>query len=276
MKNFKFDKNDVTRYIQYELRALKKMEEPLNFIIDALKKKKHYLKLSSLNKIDLNKIKFNEEKNYDWCVIEHKNVTLLIRKYQQHFTIYTKVTGDRKDIFGDTRSKYGAFTFYSNTEDMEDPDEYWENPFLDLNAHMKTILEQIIERGVHWLTNSVCLPIPKHCEVKLAFESESMYSIDLLIFCLEEIDTLYNTIFAETKMLERLKEMSDWVGKPFYSIGSGEFTIAEIRTEVKDDYYHGVGISLVNEKGKTEFNDVYCLTRYYFDRIFETKSEEEL
>ena len=50
-------------------------------------------------------------------------------------------------------------------------------------------------------------------------------------------------------------------------------SIAYVRTEIKDKYYHNVGIGLIDTKdnNKKSFQDVYCLTRYDFKNAFKEK-----
>lgn len=105
----------------------------------------------------------------------------------------------------------------------------------------------------------------------MVFVGESIYSVDKLIFCAEELSSTHTALFAENEMLEKLKEITDRVGEKF----DHQYTIKEVRTEFpkqySDPYYHGVGLNLEKEDGKTDFQDVYSLTMYYYESIFKTE-----
>ena len=75
MKIFEFKKDSVTDHIRYELKLFSKCKEPLNYIFKTLEDNGHSLILKSLDKINLNKVKELEGKNYNWSVINynHKN-----------------------------------------------------------------------------------------------------------------------------------------------------------------------------------------------------------
>jgi hypothetical protein len=275
---FKFGKDEITDHILYEMKLFKKVKEPLNYIFKTLEENGHSLTLKSLDKkINLNKVKQNERKNYNWSVINYKNVKMLIRSYQQHLTIYTKVTKPcefrEKDI-----SEFAAFTFHSNMKFFNDDkhdemlDTLYDNPFFDLNQCIKQMLEVIIERGTYWVQNSACLKVPKHVEIKLAFDNDQIHGVDNFIFCMEEIDSLHCQLFAENTMFKKLGELKKQIGKDFGS----RYKIKEVRDTLKNNYYHGVGLVLSkkdNEK-ETEFKDVYCLTRHYYENIFDEAVEE--
>ena len=91
MEIFKFEKDDITRFIEYELRTLDTFKEPLMYIVNQLEKYKNCLTIESLDDIHLNKIKERKGKNYHWSAFKYKNVTLVVRRYRQHLTIFTIV-----------------------------------------------------------------------------------------------------------------------------------------------------------------------------------------
>lgn len=275
MSIFKFDKQDVTRFIEYELKTVQKFKEPLNYVIKTLTKLGHSLTIDSLDKkFDLNKVEECEGKNYHWSVFVHKNVTLVVRRYGQHLTIFTKVVKDKVDFFEKRpQVDYGAFTFNVDFEKFgkkhdEMMDRYYDKPFTELNGIFKGLIKILTERdgGVHWVWNSVSLPRPEQIEIKLAFDNKTINSIDDFVFCMEEIDSIFLHLFAENTMLQKLKQIK--TGAKL----NNRYKVGKIRTEVKDDYYHSVGMDLVdgNDNG---FKDVYCLTRYYFDDIFKGKNK---
>lgn len=277
MEIFKFDKDEIVRHIRYDLEMFSKAKEPLDYICEKLEETGHSLTLTSLSKINLKKVKEKEGKNYNWSVVKYKNVRLLIRTYKQHLTIFTKV--EKKDGKYD-RTEYGAFTFHTNMDlfkgddDKHDQimDEFYNNPFRDLNKCAKQLFEVLIERGVYWVWNSACWKTPECVQVKLAYEKESIHSIDEFVFCMEEIDHLHCQVFAENTMFKKLPELKGRVGKSF----DHQYNIKSISSKLsKDEYYHGVGLLLEDKKDKknTSFKDVYTLTRWYKENVFEEKEK---
>lgn len=270
MGTFKFDKEDVTRHIIYELDALNNLREPLDYIISTLESQGKVITINSLKKINLNKLKEKDGKNYSWSVINYQNVTLLVRRYRRHLTIFTKVA-KRSDIkYKETTYEIGAFTFYSELKHLSDEEHdkmselFYDKPFYDLNKHITSLLTMLSERSVHWVDNSAAWKIEKHIEVKKAFCGENISSIDWTIFCLEEIASIHNSLFSETTMLNKLEEVKSRIGEDFDS----QYKIKEVKTKVENEYYHDAGILLEDEDGKTRFQDVYSLTCYYYDKVF--------
>lgn len=271
MKLFNFEKDQVTRFVEYELDTFNKFKEPLNYVINELDKLGMSLTIKSLDKnIDLNKIKEREGKNYQWSCIKYKDVTLVIRRYNQHLTIFTKVIKE-SDVKGRIKSEYGAFTFNTNFDKFGDKhdemmDKYYDKPFTDLNVIIKDLINLLIEKngGVYWVWNSACLKVPDHMEIKLAFSQKNISSLDNFIFCMEELSTIYTELFAENTMLQKIKELKS--GDQL----NDRYKIGKVITEVKDNYYHGAGIELIDtmNKDQTSFQDVYSLTRWHFNDIF--------
>jgi hypothetical protein len=273
MEIFKFDKSDITRHIEYELKTLSKFKEPLNYIIKSLEKLGNSKTITSLKKVDLNKIKEKEGKNYHWSTFTYKNVTLVIRRYGSHLTIFTKVIKDKRE---DSRYsiEYGAFTLNTDFKKFGDKqdemaDKYYDKPFTGLNLIIKDLLLLLIDKGVHWVWNSVSLKRPDHIKIELAFDGNSINSLDNFAFCMEEIDNIYLTLFAETTMLKKLKEYKDKTGESL----NKRYKVGKVSTEVKDEYYHSAGIELIDTMGKESksFQDIYSLTRYHFEDIFKDK-----
>lgn len=271
MEIFNFEKEDITRHIEYELRTTDKFREPMNFIIKSLTNRGCARVITSLDKIDFDNVREDEGKNYHWSVFVYENVTLAVRRYSQHLIVYTRVINEKKkSIFGESNAEYGAFTLYTDMEKFGDRhdemlDQYWTKPFTDLEAIFKNLMEVLKDRGVHWVWNSATLKRPKHVEIKLGFDGKSISSIDDFVICMEEASRKYLELFSETVMLKRLKELKtgDRLGEP------GHYKIGKIATAVKDDYYHDAGMEFITGNGKNKsFNDVYSLTRYYFKEVF--------
>lgn len=271
MELFNFEKDQVTRFIEDKLDTFNKCKEPLNYTINKLVALGHSLTIKSLDKIDLNKVKERKGKNYHWSVFIYKNVTLVIRRYNQHLTIFTKVIKE-PDHKGRVKFEYGAFTFRTDlskfSDDQRDKmtDLYWDKPFTGLNEIIHDLLKLLVDKtyGVSWVWNSACLKVPDYVEIKLAFSQENIISLDNFIFCMEELSNIYQELFAENTMLQKLKELKE--GNKL----NDRYKIGKVITKVKDEYYHGVGMDIVDtmNKEKTNFQDVYSLTRYHCKDIF--------
>lgn len=276
MELFKFEKSDITRHIEYELKTLSKFKEPLNYIIKNFIRLGHSLEIKSLDKkINLNKVKENEGKNYHWSVFIYKNITLVVRRYRHHLTIFTKVDKGI-DRWDSPKVDYGAFTLNTDFEKFGDKhdemmDKYYDKPFLDLEVIIKGLFKILLERdgGVHWVWNSASLKRPDHVKIELAFADKNISSLDNFVFCMEEIDNIYLSLFAENTMVQKLKELKTKVGKKL----DKRYKIGKVTTTIKDDYYHAVGLELIDTLSKetSSFKDVYSLTRYYFETIFKDK-----
>ena len=223
--------------------------------------------------INLNKIKERKGKNYHWSTIVYKNVTLLIRRYGNHLTIFTKTDKTDNDY---NRTEYGAFTFYVEFDKIKEENErdrmadlYYDKPFTELNFIIKDLFKLLIDKdyGTHWVSNSACLSVSNYIEIKLAFNDKQISSIDRFVFCLEELDTIYLELFAENIMLKKLKDFK--TGDKL----DDRYTIGEIKTEVKDKYYYSAGMELIDTKNndKKSFADVYVLSRWHFDDVFSGK-----
>lgn len=277
MEIFKFEKDSVTRFIEHELKTLSKFKEPLKYIVKQLERHKNCLTIKSLDTINLNKVKEREGKNYHWSAFKYEGITLVVRRYRQHMTIFTMVVKkDKKDYdtFESPRTEYGAFTLNTNFEKFGDKhdemmDTYYDKPFTDLNVIVKDLLKMLIDKdgGVHWVWNSSSLKRPDHVELKLIFNDKSIHSIDDFVFCMEELENSYQVIFAENTMVQKLKELK--TGEKL----NDRYKVGKITTTVKDDYYHAVGFDMIDtmNKGKKSFQDVYSLTRWYAKDIFKQK-----
>lgn len=271
-KVFNFDGDEIKRHIQYNMELLYKMEDSFNFVFNKLNHIGNNLDVSNLEKIDLYNGDWKEGKSYDWLSVTCNDVNLIIRKYGSHFTIYFKLMIIRELSGGEKydSSKYGSFIFNTDKNKIDDNkcDFYYDKPCHDLNNVFFDMVKHISKNKGHMLWNPVSFKRPDHCEVEMIFIGETIYSIDKLIFCAEELSRTHLEIFAENDTLDKLKEITDSVGEKF----NYEYHIKDVCTEFPKEYtepyYHGVGLNLVKEDGKERFYDVYSLTRYYFDEIF--------
>jgi hypothetical protein len=300
MELFKFEKSSIQSHLRYDKKIFRKVKEPIDYIINVLTNLGYSYTLDSLKDADLNQVKQKEGKNYNWCVINYQNVQLLIRAFRQHLTVFTKLT-TYCDIMERNETSLGAFTFHSNFDNLitsdtvyelaeqfksQNPsmsikdcidnaycqvhdgrlDEMCDNKFIDFNGCLKNLMELIQEDRLCFLCNSSSFERPDYVDIETAFYGEEISSIDCFVFCMEEIDCLHRDLFSETTMVEKLKELKDNLveGQKF----DNQYSIVDIVTEVKDNYYHGVGISLIDSEGKRKWVDVYSLTSWYFNTIF--------
>jgi len=270
---FDFSGDHVKSKITYKLKLFRRMGESFEYVHDKLVSLGHHVSGDSPK---VNNDICSEGKNYDWVAITSGNVKMLIRTYHMHFTVFTCVE-DAKWL----DRHYGAFTYNVNTkkmtkddevegipkpsEDEKYPDEYYsdylfDDPFLMFNRQLDTILE-IVRRGeVHTLWNTYSFERPKFVEVKNVYDGESITSFDELIFCGEELSCKHMQLFAETDMFEEIQKFK--VGDRF--IGDmHKGTITEVRTVVKDGYYHNTGLKIGDK-----WEDVYSLTRWDLTGVF--------
>ncbi len=266
MKIFKFDERDITRHIEYELKTFNKMRDPFNYVANILKEKGHSLSIKNLDKVNFNKVKEMEGKSYHWSLFQYNNISLLVRRYRQHLTIFTKLAKSGEDEYGLNKASFGAFCLEVDLDKFGDKhdkmlDEYYSRPFQDLNVLAKPLFELLSKDQMPFVQNSHALPVENHVSVKLAFSEKEIYSFDSFIFCMEELDTIYHHLFSENTTLRLLTKMNE--GDKI-----GSYTLGKIITEVKDGYYHSVGAYITSSNDSEQFKDVYSLTRWYMDEVF--------
>ncbi len=284
---FKFDKRNIDSYILRTLNIKNKFKKSFAYVFDKLlpmnSKKKALL---TNTEFDLEKLTWYEGKNYDWIAltdnIKNPLIQLLIRQYENHFTIFFKykykVTEDPKiDEFFYTRS--GVFTFYTNIDKLSDKehDSYIDDRFKDLNKYLPEIIKLMREDNIDSVWNSYSLKLesekqrPKHIEAKCSWDGgDTISSVDEIIFAVEELFQKHLELFAQTDMIEKIKTLKkgDMVGS---------YEVLDVRTKVKDDYYHEAGLNLKGTNGKDSDSwcDVYSLTRWYYEAIFPPKETEQ-
>ena len=251
---FKFEKRDITSHMMYEMKLTYKFKDSFNYLTKKLKVQK--LK-------PLNKIKWDEGKNYDWAIVKEGLITFIIRTYRNHFTIFFKNENKENDY----RTRYGCFMFNTDTTKLsnDDSDARCDNCFVDLDEYIKPIHKLISDGHVHLLWNNAALPRPDYIEIKPIWNGseDDINYVDDFIFCCEELFGKHLELFAQTDMLDKLKTIK--VGDML-----NRYEVLEVRTEVEDDYYHDAGLKLKGTNGvdSESWNDVYSLTRYYLNDIF--------
>lgn len=258
---FKFDKKDIERYFIRDLNIMTRIQKSFKYLANKL----GIQKVSSLENA-----KWYEGKSYNWCVITKGNVTLLIRKYGCHFTIYTelKIVEKFKTI-SYKEYKYGIFTYSTNRDMLSDKnsDARIDNPFMDIDESLNQLFEIIEKQKLFIIWNNHSFTRPKHIEVEIVMNDRDINSYDLLIYACEEISLLERNFFAENEMLEKIKTFE--IGK----VLPNGYIILDIITDLNNDYYHNVGLKIKNTFAEEKFLDVYSLTEWYYNDIF---SDEEV
>jgi len=219
-------------------------------------------KVTKENTFNFNKLKKSEGKNYDWFFLVNPNVKLLVRQYGNHFTLFA-INQKAESYF----NKLSVFTIHDDLDLLNDDDlhdSYIDNRFKTFETLLPKLFETIEKDRVNGIWNDYSFERPKHTKIKLSLVGDSVSSLDEFIFACDEIFQTFLEKIAENDLLEKLKTLN--VGDMFST-----YKITDIRTEVKDDYYHAVGLSYVNTNfpnSKEEWSDVYSLTRYHYDEIY--------
>lgn len=258
---FKFEKRDIVFELMYERKMDSKFKQAFRYLLDRIKPQKF--------EGDLGELEWEEGKSYNWIAIEDGNVTLMLRKYHSHFTVYFRIM-DSQEFNGTTfdESNYGCFIFHSDREKMtgEESDQRVDDNYLDLNTCFAELIKHLREKGSHMLWNPYSLVRPKFVDVKNIWDGgrEHITSIDLFIYCCEELFEKYLEHYAMNETLEKIKT---------FKVGDmlDAYKITSMITDVKDGYYHGVGLELQNTNfpdSKPSWADVYSLTRYYYEYVF--------
>jgi len=258
---FDFDGRDIQSYFKCELKINKRLNNSFDYITKKLGVQKF--------KSSLEDLKWHETKNYNWCAVKNKNnnVIFLIRKYGNHFTIYSKFRNkdDEYDFF---HNNFTIFTYESDSELLNDDenDQRVDNPYFDIDLSLNQLFEIANKKELHTIWNDLCFTRAKHIKVKLGINNENIDSYDLLIFACEELSNFGQQLFAENDILEKIKTLK--IGNKFNS-RFGEYTIVNIDTEFSkhysDPYYHSVGLTLKDKDGKEKFEDVYSLCHWHIE-----------
>ena len=273
-KLFNFKERDIQFYIEHELKTFTKCKGVFDYVVSNLIKLGQSIEVTNLKDFDFNKMKENEGKNYHWSVIQYKRMTFLIRRYNHHLTIFTKVDKGRNDYYDGKVYEYGAFMIETDFEKFGDKHDemmemYWDAPFTDLNTIFHNLVKCIkhYEYSIHGVWNDHSLPTPKHVEIKNIYHGTSLDSIDKFTFAMEELSQIHLCIFAETTILKKLESLKGKEGENL----TDRYILKEVRTEVKDEYYHGVGLTVIDTfggKSKDEWSDVYSLAHFNLEYVF--------
>lgn len=242
MNLLEFDKDTLDNFINYECKLPSKLKSAFKFVVE---------KLGEQTVSKISDLTWNEGKNYDWAVLRSDSVVMLIRKFRNHFTVFC----DYKSKTVEYEKDFSIFTYMTNRELLTDDesDERVDDPCIDIDASIESMLKVIKEGHSHLLSNSCAVHIPKHVVVKIGLVHKSIHSYDLLIYAAEEIGSLQDQLYSENEMWEIVKKIK--VGDVV-----GRYKVVSTHTELIDGYYHGIGLYLDDSKS---FRDIYCLTSYY-------------
>lgn len=270
MNIFEFDSDQVKNYLQYDLELFSKAKKSLDYVFEKFDSLGHSLALESLENIDFNKITPYETKNYKWFTVSYKDFHFFFRQFGSHFTVYCRI-GKGKDPYWGVGKQYGCFMVESDFDKIPDEkaDYYYDDRFLDLKKSFRNLVEVIEKRGLGWFWNSVVIKFEDHVNVLDVYENTRIFSYDRFFFAMEELSRIQRDLFAENEMLEKLKTMGDRIGTEF----DNNNIISKIKTKVANGYYHSVGIELKDKNTKElKFQDVYSLTTFYFEKIFNNET----
>jgi hypothetical protein len=257
-KIFDFDENSTKTNLLYKTELRQKIEYVFKHLFE--NKRVPINKLKKDNSFDFSELKFSEGKNYDWFFLVNDNVTLLVRQYRTHFTMFSKTKIEGQDSYF---QKVKVFTMLFDTDKMDDDlsDSYCDNKFIGLSELLPSLIELIKEDNVHSLWNDYSFKREKYVKVENVYNGgDDVSNLELLLFACDELFQKYLVSYAENEMLDKIKTLK--VGDKF----GRNYVIKNIKTEVKDDYYHAVGMSFFDDDDKKEdkWADVYSLTRWYY------------
>lgn len=237
-----------------------------------LKKSFKYLEgklpVNKITKIFRN-LKFREGKSYDWYLFTDKEVSIIVRKYGGHSTVYALNSPKPSEDNYFERDVLTVFTMFNNRSKMTDEECEDDYDNFTLLGSLVELIKIVRKNEGHTVWNSLCFKVPEYTDVKLVFQRETVYQLDTMLFACDEMSQTHLELFAENEMLEKIKTLQP--GDPFGSYSK----IKSTSTVVKDDYYHGVGVytertdewGMQHEK-EPKWSDVYGLTRSYYDEVF--------
>lgn len=273
---FIFDDHDIHNIIISELQLLRKAKYSFNYIYDKLVTTGNHLDVSTVTEIDLGVIKACEGKNYNWIAVSTTDIKgtieFVIRQYGMHHTVFVKRTTNQK-FRAQTyyEYQYACFTFNTDTSslDITAHDRLCEHPYIELNKIFPDLIKTVNENNIANLWNNYDFKRPSYCEIKTAFYNNTISSIDLLIFCCEELSCLHIELFAENEMFEMLKTLKakDIIGEIFKGQAIINKILIDFPKEYGVPYYHGIGIEIIDAKYQLSFKDIYCLTIYYLENV---------
>lgn len=247
---FSFEKRDVTRHMLYDLHLGDKIKDAFKYLCTNIGVK-------DVPK-DWSRVKWSEGKNYNWLIIKRDNVTFAIRQYHSHYTIFSK----REKGTDDWKAKFSIFTFETDLDQLTDKQRDQREWTDELAKYIDQLFEFAAGDKIWALWNNAMFKREKHIKVKCVWSGsdDDIDNIDMFNFACEEIFQKFLEVFSQNDMLERVKTVK--VGDKL-----GEYTVTSVKKAVKDEYYHGVGISWKSGK-EDKWNDVYALTRWYFPQMF--------
>jgi len=288
---FKFDKKDVDHLIQRELDLPHRIGKSFDYVYEKLKSLGQHLSFSGDISIPEEEYSdliergiFKKGKNYHWTSLDSGDVKIIIRAYRQHLTIFTRLERETGGKFSYNKKTYSCFEintdsdieYHLNEEGKSEIPEYNDfgedffycKPFYDFNLLIGPIVKHIREDRLWLIWNPTSIPRPKRVDMKLYFDfkysDKAIENIDKTIFAAEELSNIHSGLFSENEMLEKIRKLkvNDMLGA---------YKVTEIKSEVQNNYFHGVGLKILNTNFESEspkWADLYSLTSYYIENLF--------
>jgi len=254
---FKFEESNFKQHIVYENKLIQKLKYSFEYLLK-------YIPINTVDdKFTFDDLKFSEGKNYDWFFLVKDNVQLLVRQYSSHFT-FISINKDKEISY---RDRMSVFTISDDRDKMDDEtsDAHVDDKFLTMKQILPSLIEIIEKDNVHAIWNTLSFVRPKFTEVKMAQIGETIYSLDLLLFACDEVFSKHCELFAENDMANKIADFK--VGD---KLGDA-YIITDVKKEINKEYFYNTGLSFINTNfsgSKSEWADVYSLTRYYLEYIF--------
>ena len=256
---FSFDKNEIVHHMMNKMGLRKQLEESFEFIFSKLVESGVYIENWGENEVE--EEHFKQDKNYNWLATTIDGVDVIIRGYQNHFTIMTSMTAPE---FSHLKKYLTAFTMSINEDLLPDDlhDVVIDDPTRELNKYLSGAIALVkdLKTWLVWNTLSLKLPEekqrPEYSKMEVIFEDREITSIDDFVFLVEEISEQHLSFYAETEMIEHIKKIK--IGDEI----NGK-KVTKITTEA--DCVHSIGLAFDEE----HLQDVRCLTRYYLNDIKE-------
>lgn len=263
---FNFNENRIKDEVNRNYGLVKKIKESFRY----LEGKFHQNKVTKT----LKNLVTYEGKNYVYYFIKDGDVTILVRQYDKHFTIYTYLRPKKSNEWSGQR--FSVFTMFDSYEKMTNED-YTDDSLQTFRSVLPKIIQLVKEDEIDTVWNDHSFERPKYTEVKNIFTRDVVDNLDLLIFACDEITQKHLETFAENEMFEKIKTLKK--GDPFGHVS----VVHDTNVELKNEYFHGVGVwstrtdefGMKHEK-EPEWNDVYALCRWHYLDVFPEIELEEL
>lgn len=246
ISDFKFTEDRVKRQFVRDEGLVKK----ITFAIKYLRK---HIPINKLDDdFDFSKLETNKGKNYDWFILEKTGMTMLVRKYGNHFTFFVSFTEEG------TMENISVFTI--KTKERKMTDDLVGDDFHAIRSYLPKLIDIIENKDVYFITNRYRFKEPL-VKASIGLDDGSAYNLDLLIFATDELFSKYIQVYSENDILNTIKKIE--VGDML-----DVYKVVRIESELIDGEYHSCGLELQNTnfpKEVPKWCDVYILGGFYDD-----------